>query len=98
MATTTLFRPSLKQPGLFIQAALCVRSRIVTQGIHNLTKTTDYVVSVVSEAQRNNRKVVCFVTGIPGAGETLAGLNVVHSGKCVLTADRLQFSCPGTAL
>jgi hypothetical protein len=48
-------------------------------GLQNLTETTDYVLSVVSEAQRNNRKVLCFLTGIPGAGKTLAGLNVVHS-------------------
>jgi hypothetical protein len=48
-------------------------------GAHNLTKTTDFVLGVVAEAQRHNQKVACFVTGIPGAGKTLAGLNVVHN-------------------
>jgi len=37
------------------------------------------VLTVVADAQRTKRKVLCFVTGIPGAGKTLAGLNVVHS-------------------
>src|SRR5262249_55544853 len=29
-------------------------------------------------AQANNERVICFVTGLPGAGKTLAGLNAVH--------------------
>ncbi|MEJ5239319.1 MAG: DUF2075 domain-containing protein [Limisphaera sp.] len=46
---------------------------------YNLTKTTDVLVDAVQRAQRERRKAVCFVTGVPGAGKTLAGLNVVHS-------------------
>jgi hypothetical protein len=48
-------------------------------GIHNLTKTTDFVLRTVIGAQRNCQKVICFITGIPGAGKTLAGLNLVHN-------------------
>jgi hypothetical protein len=32
---------------------------------------------VVEYAQKNNKKCVCFVTGVPGAGKTLVGLDVV---------------------
>lgn len=32
---------------------------------------------VISTAQTNKRKCVCFVTGVPGAGKTLVGLDVV---------------------
>lgn len=46
---------------------------------HNLTKTTDFVLKVIADAQRNQQKVICFITGIPGAGKTLAGLNFVHN-------------------
>jgi hypothetical protein len=45
----------------------------------NLTKTTDVLVEAVRRAQREHRKLICFVTGVPGAGKTLAGLNAVHS-------------------
>jgi hypothetical protein len=48
-------------------------------GIHNLTQTTDFVLRTVIDAQRNRKKVICFITGIPGAGKTLAGLNLVHN-------------------
>lgn len=42
----------------------------------NLTKTTDYVLNVVAHAKANHEKSICFVTGVPGAGKTLVGLNV----------------------
>lgn len=45
----------------------------------NLTKSTDLLVAAVERAQREHRKIICFVTGVPGAGKTLAGLNAVHS-------------------
>jgi hypothetical protein len=36
-------------------------------------------VEIIQQAQRYSEKVICFVTGVPGAGKTLAGLNVVHN-------------------
>jgi len=48
-------------------------------GIENLTKTTAAVIESIRQAQKNNSKIICFITGIPGAGKTLAGLNIVHN-------------------
>lgn len=48
-------------------------------GATNLTATSTRLLEIIREAQTGRRKVVCFVTGIPGAGKTLAGLNVVHN-------------------
>jgi len=47
--------------------------------VYNLTRTTGVLVDAVATAQREGHKVICFVTGVPGAGKTLAGLNAVHS-------------------
>lgn len=44
----------------------------------NLDATTDMLAEVIREARAHNRRYVCFVTGVPGAGKTLTGLNVVH--------------------
>ncbi|NJC00212.1 hypothetical protein GGR63_000099 [Xanthomonas sp. 3272] len=44
----------------------------------NLDATTDLLAEVIKEARAQNRRYVCFVTGVPGAGKTLTGLNVVH--------------------
>ena len=48
-------------------------------GAKNLTVTSDRLVDIIQQAQRHSEKVICFVTGVPGAGKTLAGLNVVHN-------------------
>jgi hypothetical protein len=48
-------------------------------GDANLTLTSDKIVEIIQEAQQKAEKVVCFVTGVPGAGKTLAGLNVAHN-------------------
>lgn len=45
---------------------------------HNLDATTDMLVREIDEARRYGRRVICFVTGVPGAGKTLTGLDVVH--------------------
>lgn len=51
---------------------------ISNYGADNLAKTSTYVIQVIKEAIEHNKKIVCFVTGVPGAGKTLVGLNVVH--------------------
>jgi putative protein kinase ArgK-like GTPase of G3E family len=48
-------------------------------GAENLTETTNAVISAIKEAQTTNSKIICFITGVPGAGKTLAGLNIVHN-------------------
>ena len=42
----------------------------------NLSRTTDTISAVIDAAKENGRKAICFVTGVPGAGKTLAGLNI----------------------
>jgi DUF2075 family protein len=45
----------------------------------SLTAASDALVSIVHNAQGATKKTICFVTGVPGAGKTLVGLNVAHS-------------------
>ena len=45
-------------------------------GAENLTQTGDYVASAIETAKRGKRKIICFITGVPGSGKTLAGLNL----------------------
>ncbi|MGB6094260.1 MAG: DUF2075 domain-containing protein [Moheibacter sp.] len=42
----------------------------------NLKATTHYISKTIDYAKENNKKVICFVTGVPGAGKTLVGLKV----------------------
>jgi len=45
-------------------------------GAKNLTLTTDCINAIINNSRKNGRKSICFVTGVPGAGKTLAGLNI----------------------
>ena len=42
----------------------------------NLQETSASVGSVIDRARQNGKKAICFVTGVPGSGKTLAGLNI----------------------
>lgn len=50
-------------------------------GAENLSATTSAIISAIREAQESNSKIICFITGVPGAGKTLAGLNIVHNNE-----------------
>lgn len=45
-------------------------------GAENLTHTASAIEAVVARAKAEGGKAICFVTGVPGAGKTLAGLNI----------------------
>ena len=39
-------------------------------------RTINYIMDVIQESKRKRQKSICFVTGVPGAGKTLVGLDV----------------------
>ncbi len=45
-------------------------------GAINLSQTSDAISEIVRDAKDLGRKSICFVTGVPGAGKTLVGLNI----------------------
>lgn len=45
----------------------------------NLSKTTSAISDIITLAKESSRKIICFITGVPGAGKTLVGLNVATS-------------------
>lgn len=47
-------------------------------GAQNLAVTSNRVSHIIEDARRFGRKVICFVTGVPGAGKTLVGLDIAN--------------------
>lgn len=39
-------------------------------------KTIEYILDVIQRSKLNQEKSICFVTGVPGAGKTLVGLDI----------------------
>ena len=47
-------------------------------GAKNLSVTSDCISHIIDFSKENNKKSICFITGVPGAGKTLAGLNIAN--------------------
>lgn len=66
------------------------------ESAENLTKTSSAVQEIINYSKQNHQKSICFITGVPGAGKTLAGLNIAienqkSTGKnyaCFLTGNQ----------
>ena len=46
-----------------------------------LDASSERLIEIVLDAQRQRKKVICFVTGTPGAGKTLLGLNIALTSR-----------------
>ena len=50
-------------------------------GLTNIAETTDRINEIVTYSKSNSRKSICFITGVPGAGKTLVGLNLASQRR-----------------
>lgn len=50
-------------------------------GAINLTITTECINRVIEKSKNTLSKSICFLTGVPGAGKTLAGLNIANERR-----------------
>jgi hypothetical protein len=48
-------------------------------GAINLSDTSEAISEIILTSRENSQKSICFVTGVPGAGKTLVGLNIATS-------------------
>lgn len=76
-------RSSYKPTPTIIEAARSLYAQHSVESIarsdadaQNLGTTSSRVEEIIEHARLNRQKVICFVTGVPGAGKTLVGLNV----------------------
>ncbi len=73
------YRPT---PTIVEAAEVLYRTHSVTDisrsdaGAKNLQQTSAAVSDVIDRARQSGTKSICFVTGVPGSGKTLAGLNI----------------------
>ena len=47
-------------------------------GAQNLSATSKAIDQIIEDARSSGKKAICFVTGVPGAGKTLVGLDVAN--------------------
>ena len=54
------------------------KSILCPAGQLNLNSTTTAINKIIDASKRCHKKSICFITGVPGAGKTLAGLNIAN--------------------
>lgn len=57
----------------------------------NLAATSSFIDKVIADSKEHKQKAICFVTGVPGAGKTLAGLNLATSRQQLHTNEHAVF-------
>ena len=60
----------------------------------DLNKATESLTKIVRDAKDSGDKAICFITGVPGSGKTLVGLNAVHHKDLRDTASFLSGNGP----
>jgi len=61
----------------------------ITKSGGDIEKTSEVLSQIIEHCRSEHRKAICFITGVPGAGKTLIGLNTAieqssKEGKAVL--------------
>jgi hypothetical protein len=57
----------------------------------NLTRTADAIIRIINTAKSEQKKFIVFVTGVPGAGKTLAGLNIANQRQNAAEGEHAVF-------
>jgi hypothetical protein len=60
-------------------------------GAKNLSKTASAIDKVITGAKANGSKSICFITGVPGSGKTLAGLNIANERHNIDSGEHAVF-------
>ena len=62
-----------------IEAAIALYEKNTVEDITkhggDIDRTSEELRNIINICRKNNKKAVCFITGVPGAGKTLIGLN-----------------------
>lgn len=71
-----------------IEAAVSLRSGLSVREIahsraarHDVDRLTKFVSKLIEDSKATNSFAICFVTGVPGSGKTLVGLNLAFASK-----------------
>ncbi len=72
--------PTIIQAALALQSGLDIREIAHSlAATHEVDYLTEFIQQKVASAQAESKFVICFITGVPGSGKTLVGLNLSFS-------------------
>ena len=68
--------PTIVEAARAMYARQNIKEITRSEGGDNLKNTTNTIEEIIERSKKLGKKSICFVTGVPGAGKTLAGLNL----------------------
>jgi hypothetical protein len=68
--------PSIVEAAQAVFSGNAVDNILLNEAKENLGKTFQTVEQIIASSRQNGEKAICFVTGVPGAGKTLVGMQV----------------------
>jgi hypothetical protein len=72
--------PTIIEAAQSLQSGLSIREIAHSRAArHDVDRLTDFVHSLIDESRTNSSFAICFITGVPGSGKTLVGLNLAFS-------------------
>ncbi len=60
-------------------------------GAINLSKTSSAIAAIIEDSKKHKQKSIAFITGVPGAGKTLAGLNIANERHNISQGEHAVF-------
>jgi hypothetical protein len=74
--------PSIIEAAQSLQSGLSVREIAHSRAArHDVDRLSGFVYSLIENARSNQEHVICFITGVPGSGKTLVGLNLAFAKR-----------------
>ncbi|MEN8241770.1 MAG: DUF2075 domain-containing protein [Chloroflexota bacterium] len=58
---------------------------------YNLASTSQAISDIIEHSKTNHQKSICFITGVPGSGKTLAGLNIANQRNNIDSGEHAVF-------
>lgn len=68
--------PSIVEAAQAVFSSNAVDNILLNEAKENLGKTFETLQRIITKAEKTGEKYICFVTGVPGAGKTLVGMQV----------------------
>lgn len=83
--------PSIVEAAQAVFSGNAVDNILLNEAKENLGKTFQSVEKIITASKQSGEKAICFVTGVPGAGKTLVGMQVAGKRRAGTKLEHATF-------
>jgi hypothetical protein len=83
--------PSIIEAAQAVFSGNAVDNILLNEAKENLGNTFKSVENIIASSKKNGEKAICFVTGVPGAGKTLVGMQIAGKRRAGTQLEHATF-------